>query len=189
MENLPLEDTTNRIAQSYCPLGQISKVCMCHYCEMFILHFIYKLFIRYINKPDSTKIYFNVYPSSSWTTIFPLGQYIDFTVAVLPTVSNITDIADSSLISRPIAPPTLSSCTSVIAVIAGGSDVEGLTKNIYRWCIFDTWALSSGCLQISCCLQLAPLKTIWTRLSEINDKISIRKRVLFVWDMSLRLGL
>ena len=71
MENLPLEDTTNRIAQSYCPLGQISKVCMCHYCKMFILHFIYKLFIRYINKPDSTKIYFNVYP-------LKLDNYIPF---------------------------------------------------------------------------------------------------------------
>ena len=143
MENLPLEDTTNRIAQSYCPLGQLSKVCMCLYCKMFILHFIYyKLFIRYINLfinylyGISTSLtrqkYISTYTRSSWTTIFPLDQYFDFTVAVLPTVSNITDIADSSLISRPIAPPTLSSCTSVIAVIAGGSDVGGLTKNIYR---------------------------------------------------------
>ena len=150
------------------------------------------LFINYlygISTSLTRQKYISTYTRSSWTTIVPLDQYIDFTVAVLPTVSNITDIADSSLISRPIAPPTLSSCTSVIAVIAGGSDVGGLTKNIYRWCIFDTWALSSGCLQISCCLQLAPLKTIWTRLSEINDKISIRKRVLFVWDMSLKLGL
>ena len=128
MENLPLEDTTNRIAQSYCPLGQISKVCMCHY-STIVKCLFYILFINYlygISTSLTRQKYISTYTrSSSWTTIFPLGQYIDFTVAVLPTVSNITDIADSSLISRPIAPPTLSSCTSVIAVIAGGSDVGG----------------------------------------------------------------
>ena len=129
MENLPLEDTTNRIAQSYCPLGQISKVCMCHYCKMFI---VYSTFYLYgISTSLTRQKYISTYTRSSWTTIFPLDQYIDFTVAVLPTVSNITDIADSSLISRPIAPPTLSSCTSVIAVMGGWGRMWGGWPRIF----------------------------------------------------------